>query len=115
MNTEDFVTYKQAIKLKECGFDESCSCYYNSDRQLLSVKMCALSPDTTNNRYLAEISNELVTAPTLEQAAKWLRENKDIHELPRSAEVFKAYYNCLPYEEVLSTGINKALSLLSNK
>lgn len=78
MNTEDFVTYEQAVELHGTGFDEPCRYYYNSKQRLVCAKTCALSSGTTNNRYLAEIADGIATAPTLEQVAKWLREVKGL-------------------------------------
>ncbi len=78
MNTEDYVAYEQAVMLKKYGFDESCSYYYNPNQSLLRAKICALSPETTNNRYLDETADGMATAPSLAQAAKGLREAKGL-------------------------------------
>jgi len=31
---EEFVTYEQALALKELGFDEKCFCYFDNDKEL---------------------------------------------------------------------------------
>lgn len=135
MNTEDFVTYAQAVRLKECGFNEPCRYYYNSNQILF---MCAISLGTTNNRYLAEIANGMTTVPTLAQAAKWLRDKHNLHvqiesvmgkrwaytlvDTAPQSDMEGEYYDRIPnrdcypvfdtYESAMSAGINAALELI---
>lgn len=73
---EDYVSYELAVKLKECGFDEPCDSYYD--------KACA-SDDEYWHTKREEIYNWngldsdcQISAPTLWQAQKWLREQKDV-------------------------------------
>lgn len=63
---EDFVTFEIAKKLNEKGFDWSCSRYYSVDNKKLK-----------KNEYWAY--EERISAPTISQALKWLREVKKIH------------------------------------
>lgn len=68
MKTTDYVSYDLAIKLKECGFDWPCDRVYHDGVKLLCSEM-TLRPRPKN-------WNELrgkTSAPTLAQAAKWLR------------------------------------------
>lgn len=70
---EDFVTYEQAIKLKELGFKYPCNHYYSLDGGLLHEET---ENDQTN--YIYCNTKYLISAPTLAQAQKWLRETKTI-------------------------------------
>ena len=71
---EHYVSYEQAVKLKELGFDEPCEFYYNPYQELRISKDCLLSPKITNNRFLEEIADGMATAPRLDQAAAWMRD-----------------------------------------
>lgn len=71
---EDYVSYELAVKLKECGFDEPCDSYYN--------KACAADDEYWHTKREELInwnglgSDCQISAPTLWQAQKWLREKK---------------------------------------
>lgn len=142
---EDFVTYEQAKKLKELGFDLKCYYRFNVDRQLVPNVMyrnAGVDSDdvamNVNFRCIGDIS-----APTLAQAQKWLREVKDIiigidfdnwndkyecHVYKRmgySGENIRDMYGSQlvtneyhedfdTYEQSLSAGIDKALELLKS-
>lgn len=137
---EHYVTYDQAAKLKELGFDEPCEYCYNPDQKLLKVKTSAQSPQVTNNRYLDEIANRMATAPRLDQAQAWLREVKGIHislnpysissdrydgdnyfwsfelfEVPSGGWLKINGGGFDTYDLALSAGIDAALDLLTNK
>lgn len=108
MMNEDFITYEQAVQLKELGFDWDCS---NNSMKYLGVE-----------------------TPTLSQAQKWLREIKGINILVNIATNKETYitkkvfyfkwfnsefifcgvskYHYATYEEALLEGINKTLELL---
>lgn len=69
MNNEDFVTYRQAVKLKELGFDWETYAHYHFNKiDGLPDKY----PDVTFDNYNCS-SLEMYSAPTLSQAQKWLR------------------------------------------
>ncbi len=87
MNTEDFVTYAQAVKLKECGFDWPCYEFWDNSfcldgtpvkirKSISEPKICVMSEC---NSMLDKMGCGLITAPSLSQAAKWLREVKGIY------------------------------------
>ena len=123
----DYVTYEQAVKLKEFGFKYPCNHYYSSDSGLLHEET---ENDQTN--YIHCNSKYLISAPTLSQAQKWLREVKkmivlvtcnldyedghewywfvDMDELPAEPET-----KCDTYEEALSAGIDVALNWLKKQ
>lgn len=66
---EDFVNFEIAKKLKEKGFDEACYNYYEPLKHCLSE----LKTQFTNKEgeYYG-----IITAPTISQVLKWLREKK---------------------------------------
>lgn len=66
---EDFVTFEIAKKLKEKGFNDECHAYYEP------LKHCLIFSRVFSTNSLAENYN-CVSAPTIEQVLKWLRNNK---------------------------------------
>ena len=73
MIKEDFVSFETAKLLKEKGFDEYCSGYYKFDKSL-----GILSNAIINNSALDDDGID-ISAPTLQMAMKWLREEKNYH------------------------------------
>ncbi len=136
MNTEDFVTYEQAEMLKECGFDWGTEYYYDfenpTDTEVVFKRTSSCNP--FNHNAFAES----FSAPSLAQAAKWLREVKGIYievkvrdhnafetvgkvidnktpHLPLPKYLFDLWDYRNPYttyESALSAGIDAALELL---
>ena len=64
--TKEFVTYKQALALKELGFDEPCLSYYDGE------KLFKFPGTTMCNRNFSDLLT--VTAPLYQQAFRWFRE-----------------------------------------
>lgn len=128
MNNEDFVTYEQAVKLKELGFDWKCNHSYYGRRSKGLIEFCTYY-DFNKNGGPNECS-----APTLSQAQKWLREVKGIHieikytfnpqyepwigklviigDQPEPNTIINTD-TCDSYEEALLEGIGRALELLT--
>ena len=124
---EDFVTYEQAIKLKELGFVWKCFGYYLYDDDEVRF-------GETPKEYNYIVGNDHISAPTLAQVQKWLREVKGISVEPvscwyednvsdnmvwssficslkdKSGFVQTADFNT--YEETLSAGIDKVIQFL---
>lgn len=122
---EDYVTFEQAQKLKQLGFDWECNHYYHlyDEQDTLST----LSKFENSNKF-----DKNWSAPTLAQAQKWLREVKGIIIIPHVIHVedilkydFYIYGELLDiecdfegfntYEFALSEGINKALNFLKEQ
>lgn len=118
MNTEDFVTYEQAVALKKLGFREDIE-YYFSEFKKITHSSCI-------NNFNGGLC--IMSAPTLAQAQKWLR-SKGYSVEPRSwARNYKFYIAQIEtcrditlsdssyssYEETLSAGITECLKLLEN-
>lgn len=80
---EDFVTYEQAISLKRVGFDWPTTRFYtkanipNGDILLTGIgTMIELTDEIDGEPPFLSV---LRPAPTLTQAAKWLREKWNMH------------------------------------
>lgn len=69
MNKE-FIPYKQALKLKELGFDEPCLGYYTGDKMHFVLKPLMLRVN--------ELESYVVTAPLWQQAFDWFREEHNM-------------------------------------
>jgi len=122
MNIEDFVSYEQATKLKDCGFDWETEYYYEfeepTDTDAVFKRTSSCWPFNHN------AFEESYSAPTLSQAAKWLREKLGWH-ISVNPEYDKTwYYHICPvgganeeggdgfktYEEALSAGITDLIN-----
>ena len=83
MKHEDFVTFEQAKKLKELGFKEECNHYYDLITEEFTEN-CAGDNDTDSfepeGSAYYDHNSELgcVSAPTLAEVQKWLREKQKL-------------------------------------
>jgi len=94
MITEDYISFETAKLLKEKGFDEYCG-YYSSNGEYWGY--C-----TYNHR-----GKDYISAPTLQMAMKWLREEHNLFvEIqyatslllqPHTTIYFQIYYMSLDY------------------
>jgi len=76
MITEDYVSFETAKLLKEKGFDESIkTCYHKN-------KFWEYSCNKTYNGDIFKFEENEYSAPTLQMAMKWLREEKGITIVP---------------------------------
>ena len=124
MTHEDFVTYEQAKTLKDLGFDWECNHWYHIDEKILNT-----SHDYANHNVL---SPKALSAPTLNQAQKWLREVKGIKVYIKPLFSSEEYEYCISFkfrgyggdeeygvkktwESALSAGINEAIKLLKKE
>lgn len=82
MNEKDLVTFEQAEKLKELGFDWECLYHYDGyylesngcDYHSQNVESACISNNTVEWNPL-----KYIDAPFLYQVQNWLREEKNIH------------------------------------
>lgn len=132
---EEYVTYEQSQALKRLGFAEPCDTFYNSH-----LKLCRYSDSDVINRNTNGHHTPSCSAPRLDQAQKWLREEKGIMiepfaSIPDKMWAYRLYhtkgekfgmtlvisnksivvYEFNSYELALSAGIDKALDLLTDK
>ena len=87
MITEDYVSLETAKLLKEKGFNEKVYGYY-------SVKSDNDDTPQFSSLYNHNQSIQMISAPTLQMAMKWLREEKGIAVIPVISSV-------LDYEKFL--------------
>lgn len=83
---EDYVSFDVAKFLKEKGFDGKCLAIYYPDGRLETF-------DTPFNYNIPGGTSDVISAPTLQMAMKWLRE---IHKIQLWAEPYeheKGQYN----------------------
>jgi hypothetical protein len=66
---KEFVTYEQAVALKELGFDEICIATYDEDEYFEFL-------DFEQSYYT--IPSKLIQAPLYQQAFRWFREKYQI-------------------------------------
>lgn len=113
MEEKDFVTFTQAVTLKNLGFKKKVN-YYYIDSENHSLRF---SPGGYHD--FSE-SSLLVSAPLLYQAQEWIREEKGYSIEPRSSVggEWLCYIKGLEenpsdlhgsYEEALKWGIDKCL------
>ena len=77
--TEDFVSFETAKLLKEKGFNELCAWQYYTywkDYKLKNYEHPILNENMLSNSQVIDRDN--VTAPTLQMAMKWLREEHNL-------------------------------------
>jgi len=75
MNKE-FVTYEQALSLKELGFDEPCFSIYYSKNKSFSWHH---HKDHTNDEPMLDNGEFNISAPLKQQVFKWFREKHHIY------------------------------------
>lgn len=73
IDMEDYVTFEQAQRLRELGFDWRCNHYYRDNEPVVMTDNCYINFNENDEEY------ETVSAPTLAQAAKWLREKHNLY------------------------------------
>ena len=73
----EFITYEQAVALKELGFDERCFGHYNPNGVFFWKILCS---DEDNDHTLSvkdimeHVADGYVEAPLYQQAFRWFRE-----------------------------------------
>jgi hypothetical protein len=74
---EQFVTYEQALALKELGFDEPCLAYYSVNDELTFTSIVS---QNTNSFWLSN-PNNIISVPLHQQVFRWFREKYtiDVH------------------------------------
>jgi len=115
MITEDYVSFETAKLLKEKGFDESISMVYMSYGHLRKLNRY----DSIRNSNYNDITKNYFeyTAPTLQMAMKWLREDKKIL-ISIFCHIDKGYWFCIqhfidsPYKFATSESIHRKEEIL---
>ena len=73
MITEDYVSFETAKLLKEKGFNEKCGPYYILNGTLINGVIIEGKHNVHENNF---------SAPTIQMAMKWLREEKGVAVIP---------------------------------
>lgn len=122
------VSYDQAKALKELGFPQDLvygMFYFEILESINTILFCGIP-----------ITNKYIVCPTLELAAKWLREDKNIYlhikrlfstSIIKHKDCYCLHYSTKnydetlyvhefdSYEQALSAGIDKAIEILKSK
>jgi hypothetical protein len=111
----EFVSYTQAVALKELGFKEDCFGYYGYSKKL----------HINSNYKDAYNLKELVVAPLYQQAFRWFREKCNLCGVitPQSYEIWGypdggciiEQYPVHTYEEAESACLDKLIEICKNK
>jgi len=87
MNKE-FITYEQALALKELGFDKPCFGYYfGKDKEvyLLDGQMLHLPDGKMSDPFEVSLDSKVMfRAPLHQQAFRWFREKYELHSFIQS-------------------------------
>ena len=88
MITENYVSFEVAKLLKEKGFDEKCIAVYHDKELQLVSSLGIFSSEGYGEQILTYTNSEcewspiMISAPTLQMAMKWLREEKGVAITP---------------------------------
>ena len=131
MNKE-FVTYEQALALKELGFDEPCLGLYHNDKTLYP----------TQCKSQEQYHGQICSAPLYQQAFRWFREKHNlmfqlfylrngnhyviihrttpeymdlVDQVKPSSACFDEVVDCYSYEEAESACLDKLIEIIKNK
>ena len=70
---KEFISYEQALELRELGFNEECVFKYSLDRYEGTIY------EITNGCKNIQLYKGSCTAPLYQQAFRWFREKYDLH------------------------------------
>jgi len=117
----EFVTYQQALALKELGFDEPCFGYY-VDGGLRGVnlgieELGGVKPyyerfgfHTINNHHIDNKNKIVVSSPLYQQAFRWFRENYSLQHHIWIGEITTLFYGY----NILDTKTHVFLFIVNN-
>jgi hypothetical protein len=102
--TKEFISYEQALALKELGFDEACICYYDIED---SYRLKPTPMKEEINAFHFNSTSIMIAAPLYQQAFRWFREahrlvaliDIGMHEF--SYKIFKNEKSITPFKDYL--------------
>ena len=126
----EFVSYTEALALKEMGFDDPCFAFYQ--KEISEIKPTMVGDDDqyrlTGYRTCknSEIPEQYISAPTYSQAFRWFRKKgQDSTILPTSQFYTPLVYNEIPsgkkkelyitYEEAELECLKKLIQFVKEK
>ncbi len=75
----EFVSYTQALALKELGFNEPClSLYLDNHKKTMTSSMKGADTNSWLKEHYSGYGNS-ITAPLKQQAFRWFREKHNLH------------------------------------
>ena len=122
---KEFISYEQALALKELGFDEPCIGWYNPQVNYKKV--------TTDRYWAFHLTGEwenFKPSPLYQQAFRWFREKHKLHStitsisqeswqwhITKPGESLGKLYNedFYTYEEAESACLDKLIEICKNK
>jgi hypothetical protein len=109
---KEFIDYKQALELKQLGFDEPCLKEFHNQNLLNNS-----TGEETTNSDLIELYGEqdVISAPLYQQAFRWFRENHELEshvnrtppEMVERSEHIKKYHSFIWGEDLNPRGHGK--------
>jgi hypothetical protein len=112
---KEFVTYEQALAVKELGFDEKCFCYFDNEKEL---RTC-IGLNNWNNHEGFPL---FVSAPLKQQVFRWFREKYGLDgfvfnsgDNKYSFNISDNYFLNTTYEEAENACIDKLIELSKQK
>ena len=97
---KEFVTYEQALALKELGFDEMCLGYYTYD-------FIGYNPnpyfELGQSPFHMGITPQSVKAPLKQQVFRWFREKYELNHIIIKAKSWFCLINGVNYQQQFTT------------
>ena len=143
LTEKDYCDYDTCVALKELGFREKCPTYYDTEDNVgllyntqwtSGYLPCQFTDCLESHNSNTSDDNSYVDAPTLWEAQKWLREEKNIivdvfvdddSETPITYNIHKngecvshhhgKYWSVNEWSEALLEGIKEAIKLLKEE
>jgi hypothetical protein len=84
---KELVPYKEALALRELGFDEPCVFYVNKNDEIFIYNF-----QTHPDEFIEWCGGNVIKAPTFSQAFRWFRENHKLHSFVMSDNCVKDTY-----------------------
>jgi hypothetical protein len=117
MSDKEFVSYEQALALKELGFDKECFATWNGDTLDMSLQIP--SSYFTQEHVYGWFREKYTQAPLKQQVFRWFRKKYDAHMHPTKLMpgVYIIHYGIWTsitfntYEEAESACIDKFIEL----
>jgi hypothetical protein len=102
---KEFVTYEQALELKELGFDEPClaSWTYKTKERIPTLYGCGALLFNTDGLITNQTEDIICSAPLYQQCWRWFREKK-IHSIVQE-------YDINNYMFSIDDGINRDIEV----
>jgi hypothetical protein len=107
---KEFVPYKEALALKELGFNEPCFGWWFADEEMLII-----------DKSTKSTSENIIQAPTFSQAFRWFREKYGLY-YPINVDLNGIWYyekftlkGFKTYEEAELACLRKLISIVKEK